>query len=42
MTAIDLGKQKVLDADPKAIPQINFTGNLAREGNTNTIMFFII
>ena len=40
MTAIDLGKQQVLDADPKQ--QINFTGNLAREGNTNAIMFFII
>ena len=41
MTAIDLGKQQVLDADPKAIQQINFTGNLAREGNTNAIMFFV-
>ena len=26
--AIDLGKQQELDADPKAIQQINFTGNL--------------
>ena len=28
LTAIDLSQQKVLDVDPKAIPQINFTGNL--------------
>ena len=26
--AIDLSKLQVLDADPKAIQQINFTGNL--------------
>ena len=31
-----------LDADPKAIQQINFTRNLAREGNANTTMFSII
>ena len=34
MIAIDLSKQQVLDADPKAIQQINFTANLDREGNT--------
>ena len=28
MIAVDLSKQQVLDADPKAIQQINFTGNL--------------
>ena len=28
MIAIDLSKQQALDADPKAIEQINFTGNL--------------
>ena len=28
MIAIDLSKQQALDADPKAIQQINFTGNL--------------
>ena len=39
MIAIDLSKQ-VLDADPRAIQQINFTANLEREGNTT--MFFII
>ena len=40
MIAIDLSKQKALDADPKAIQQINFTANLEQEGNTT--MFFII
>ena len=34
MIAIDLSKQQVLDADPKAIQQINFTANLDRAGNT--------
>ena len=28
MIAIDLSKQQALDADPKAIQQISFTGNL--------------
>ena len=28
MIAIDLSKQQALDADPKAIQQINFTGDL--------------
>ena len=28
MIAIDLGQQQALDADPKAMQQINFTGNL--------------
>ena len=37
---IDLNKQQALDADTKAIKQINFTGNLDRDGNTT--MFFII
>ena len=40
MVAIDLSKQEALDADPKAIQQINFTANLDRGGNTT--MFFII
>ena len=40
MIAIDLSKQQVLDADPRAIQQINFTANLDRDGNTT--MFFII
>ena len=36
---IDLSKHQALDADPKAIQQINFAANLDREGNTK---FFII
>ena len=39
MIAIDLSKQQVLDVDPKAIQQVNFTANLDR--NDNTAMFFI-
>ena len=39
MIAIDLSKQQALDADPKAIQQINFTGNLS--GNNNRLVFFI-
>ena len=38
--AIDLSKQQALDADPRAIQQINFTANLDRAGNKT--MFFII
>ena len=34
MVAVDLSKQQALDADPKAIQQINFTANLDRAGNT--------
>ena len=34
MIAIDLSKQQVLDADPKAIQQINFTAKLDRDGNS--------
>ena len=40
MRAIDLSKQQALDADLKAIQQINFTGNLNREEGAT--MFFII
>ena len=40
LIAIDLSKQQALDADPRAIQQINFTANLDRAGNTT--MFFII
>ena len=38
MIAINLIKQQALDADPRAIQQINFTANLDREGNT-TMLF---
>ena len=34
MIVVDLGKQQALDADPRAIQQINFTANLDRAGNT--------
>ena len=40
MIAIYLSKQQALDADPRAIQQINFTENLDRAGNTT--MLFII
>ena len=40
MTAIGLSKEQVLDADPRAIQQTNFTANLDRAGNKT--MFFII
>ena len=40
MIAIDLSKQQALDADPKAIQQINFTENLDRAGNTR--FYFIL
>ena len=39
LISIDFSKQEKLDDDPKAIQQINFTGNLDRAGNTQ--MFFI-
>ena len=40
MTVIHLSKQEALDADPKAIQEINFSANLDRDGNTT--IFFII
>ena len=33
MIAVDLSRQQALDADPRAIQQINFTANLNRAGN---------
>ena len=38
LIATDLGKQQVLDADPIAAQQVNFTGNLCEEAT----VFFII
>ena len=38
--AVDLSKQQTLDADPRAIQQINFTANLDRAGNTR--VYFIL
>ena len=40
MVSVDLSKQQSLDADPKAIEQINFTANLEREGNTR--IYFVL
>ena len=40
MIPVDLSKQQALDADPRAIQQINFTANLDRSGNT--IIYFIL
>ena len=40
MIAVDLRKQQALDADPRAIQQINFTANLDRAGNKR--VYFIL
>ena len=40
MIAVDLNKQQALDADPRAIQQINFTANLDTAGNTR--VYFIL
>ena len=40
MIVLNLSKQQALDADPKAIQEINFTANLDRAGNTR--IYFIL
>ena len=40
MIAVDLSKQQALDADPKAIQQLNFTANLGRGANAR--FYFIV
>ena len=40
MIPIDLSRQNELDADPRAIQQVNFTANVDKAGNTT--IFFII
>ena len=40
MVAVDLSKQQALDADPKAIQQINFTANIDRVRNAR--FYFIL
>ena len=40
MVAVDLSKQQALDANPKAIQQINFTKKIDRAGNTR--IYFIL
>ena len=44
MVAIDLSKRQALDADPRTIQQITFTGNLNQGEDVNdiTAIFFII
>ena len=39
MIAVDLSKQQALDADPRAIQQVNFTANLEEN---NTRIYFIL
>ena len=41
MIAKDSSKQQILDADPKAIQQINFTANLDEDGNTTMFFFYL-
>ena len=38
MIAVDLSRQQALDADPRAIQQINFTTNLDRAGDARVIL----
>ena len=40
MIAVDLSKHQELDADPKAIKQINFTANLNRAKRTRFCFIF--
>lgn len=36
----DLSKQQAFDVDPEAIEQIDFTGNLQKDGNTLMYLIF--
>ena len=40
MIAVDLSQQQALNADPKAIQQVNFIANLDIDGNTR--FYFIL
>ena len=40
MIAVDLSRQQTLDADPRAIQQINFSANLDRASDTK--VYFIL
>ena len=43
LIAADLSKQKVLDADSRAIQQIIFTGKIAAKAdNTRVIIFYVL
>ena len=41
LIAIDLSKQQVLDADPKEMQQINFTGNLEQDGDAQLFLLLL-
>ena len=40
MITIDLSKQEALDADPKTVQQINFTGNQDRAGGGDNVFHY--
>ena len=43
LIAVDLSKQKALDAGSRAIQQIVFTGKIkAKEANTKVIIYYIL
>ena len=42
LTALDLSKQKALDADPRAIQQIVFQGVVGRAAGTKIILYTIL
>ena len=42
LIAVDLSKQKVLDADPKAIQQVVFQGVVGGDGNTNIRLYTVL
>ena len=42
LIAVDLSKQKSLDADPRAIQQIVFQGNVGRKNNTKIRIYTIL
>ena len=42
LIAVDLSKQKALDADLRAIQQIIFTGKITSEENTRVIIYYIL
>ena len=40
MIAVDLSRQQALDPDPRKFQEINFTANLDRAGDTESISFW--
>ena len=43
LIAVDLSKQKALDADSRAVQQIIFTGKItATQNNTRVIIYYIL